>query len=103
MNRSEHSHFNPWLALVVVCLGQFMGVLDATIVNVALPSIQGDLGVSDDSLQWIDNAYTLLFGGFLLLGGRSEALIGRLAVVIAGVVVFSAASFMNALATSETM
>ena len=71
MNRSEHSHFNPWHALVVVCLGQFMVILDATIVNVALPSIQGDLGISDDSLQWIVNAYTLLFGGFLLLGGRA--------------------------------
>jgi EmrB/QacA subfamily drug resistance transporter len=103
MNRSEHSHFNPWHALVVVCLGQFMVVLDATIVNVALPSIQGDLGISDDSLQWIVNAYTLLFGGFLLLGGRAADLIGRRKLFIAGVVVFSAASFMNALATSETM
>src|SRR3954454_22655912 len=103
MNRSGYSHFNPWHALVVVCLGQFMVVLDATIVNVALPSIQTDLGVSDDSLQWIVNAYTLLFGGFLLLGGRAADLLGRRTLFIAGVVVFSAASFLNALATSETM
>ena len=99
MNRSGHSHFNPWYALVVVCLGQFMVVLDATIVNVALPSIQGDLGISDDSLQWIVNAYTLFFGGFLLLGGRAADLIGRRTLFIAGVIVFSAASFLNALAT----
>jgi len=103
MNRSGHSHFNPWYALVVVCLGQFMVVLDATIVNVALPSIQGDLGISDDSLQWIVNAYTLFFGGFLLLGGRAADLIGRRTLFIAGVIVFSAASFLNALASSEAM
>jgi EmrB/QacA subfamily drug resistance transporter len=103
MNRSGHLHFNPWHALVVVCLGQFMVILDATIVNVALPSIQGDLGISDDSLQWIVNAYTLFFGGFLLLGGRAADLIGRRTLFIAGVAVFTAASFMNALATSEAM
>ncbi len=103
MNRSGHSHFNPWYALVVVCLGQFMVVLDATIVNVALPSIQGDLSISDDSLQWIVNAYTLFFGGFLLLGGRAADLIGRRKLFIAGVIVFSAASFLNALASSEAM
>ena len=60
---------NPWLVLVLVCLAQFMVILDATIVNVALPSIQADLGLSESSLQWIVNAYALLFGGFLLLGG----------------------------------
>jgi EmrB/QacA subfamily drug resistance transporter len=103
MNRSGHPHFNPWLATIVVCLGQFMVVLDATIVNVALPSIQGDLGISDDSLQWIVNAYTLLFGGFLLLGGRAADLIGRRTLFIAGVAVFSVASFMNALAGSQEM
>ena len=58
-------------------MGQFMVVLDATIVNVALPSIQTDLAISDSSLQWIVNAYTLVFGGFLLLGGRAADLIGR--------------------------
>jgi EmrB/QacA subfamily drug resistance transporter len=100
---SASRSFNPWLAVVVVCLGQFMVVLDATIVNVALPSIQADLKISDDSLQWLVNAYTLMFGGFLLLGGRAADLIGRRTLFIAGVVVFSAASLANALATSETM
>jgi EmrB/QacA subfamily drug resistance transporter len=103
MNRSEHPQFNPWLALAVVCMGQFMVILDATIVNVALPSIQADLNISDDSLQWIVNAYTLLFGGFLLLGGRAADLIGRRTLFVAGVTVFSVASFLNALATSEEM
>src|SRR6185295_1694112 len=96
MNRSEHSHFNPWLALVVVCLGQFMVVLDATIVNVALPSIKADLHISAANLQWIVNAYTLLFGGFLLLGGRRN-------LFVAGVIVFSAASLVNGFASSEEM
>ena len=103
VNRSASSHVNPWLALVVVCLGQFMVVLDATVVNVALPSIQTDLGISDANLQWIVNAYTLLFGGFLLLGGRAADLIGRRTLFIAGVVVFSVASLLNGLASSEEM
>jgi MFS family permease len=59
---------NPWVVLVLICLAQFMVVLDATIVNVALPSIQEDLGLSEGNLQWIVNAYTLVFGCFLLLG-----------------------------------
>ena len=95
------THFNPWLALVVVCLGQFMVVLDATIVNVAMPSIQADLHISDGSLQWLVNAYTLMFGGFLLLGGRAADLIGRRTLFIAGVTLFSAASLANGLANSE--
>jgi EmrB/QacA subfamily drug resistance transporter len=103
MNRSADSHFNPWLALVVVCLGQFMVVLDATIVNVALPAIKADLEISQTNLQWIVNAYTLLFGGFLLLGGRAADLIGRRTLFIAGVTVFSAASLINGLASSEEM
>jgi MFS family permease len=77
MERSAHPQFNPWLALFVVCFGQFMVVLDATIVNVALPAIQTDLNFSDSSLQWVVNSYTLFFGGFLLLGGRAADLIGR--------------------------
>ena len=103
MNRSAHSHFNPWLALVVVCLGQFMVVLDATIVNVALPSIKADLHISAANLQWIVNAYTLLFGGFLLLGGRAADLFGRRNLFVAGVIVFSAASLVNGFASSEEM
>jgi EmrB/QacA subfamily drug resistance transporter len=94
---------NPWLVLVLVCLAQFMVILDATIVNVALPSIQADLGISESSLQWIVNAYALLFGGFLLLGGRAGDLIGRKRVFLAGLVLFTSASFLCGIATGETM
>src|ERR1700709_1212614 len=102
MKRSDHPHFNPWLPLPVVCFGQFMVVLDATIVNVALPAIQLGLGFSAPSLAWVVNAYTLFFGGFLLLGGRAADLLGRRTLFIAGVTVFSLASRANGLATSET-
>jgi EmrB/QacA subfamily drug resistance transporter len=91
---------NPWLVLVIVGLAQFMVILDATIVNVALPSIQRGLHFSPSSLQWIVNAYTLAFGGFLMLGGRAADLIGRRRLFIIGIVLFSAASLMNGLATS---
>ena len=75
--RQSPADTNRWLVLVVVCLAQFMVVLDATITNVALPSIQTDLGFSATDLQWVINGYTLLFGGFLLLGGRAGDLMGR--------------------------
>ena len=65
---TDKTNTNRWLVLVIVCVAQFMVVLDATIVNVALPSIQNGLHFSAASLQWIVNAYTLVFGGFLLLG-----------------------------------
>ena len=94
---------NPWLVLVLVCIGQFMVVLDATIVNVALPSIQDDLGFSAADLQWVINSYTLVFGGFLLLGGRAADLIGRRALFVAGVLVFSVASLLNGLSNSSEM
>jgi EmrB/QacA subfamily drug resistance transporter len=92
---------NPWIVLVLVCLAQFMVILDATIVNVALPSIQTDLEMSDANLQWIVNAYTLLFGGFLLLGGRAGDLIGRKRIFLVGVVLFTLASLVCGLAQSE--
>src|SRR5262245_43557673 len=94
---------SPWLVLVLVCLAQFMVVLDATIVNVALPSMQSDLGFSQTSLQWVVNIYTLVFGGFLLLGGRAGDLFGRKRLFVAGVVVFTAASAIDGLATSPGM
>jgi EmrB/QacA subfamily drug resistance transporter len=93
---------NRWLVLVIVCLAQFMVILDATVVNVALPSIQADLGFSAADLQWVINAYTLVFGGFLLLGGRAGDLFGRRRLFLAGVAIFSFASLLNGLATSST-
>src|SRR2546423_884139 len=94
---------NPWVVLVLICLAQFMVVLDATIVNVALPSIQRDLHVSEGSLQWIVNSYTLVFGGFLLLAGRAGDLLGRKRVFLVGLVIFTGASLLDGLATSQGM
>jgi EmrB/QacA subfamily drug resistance transporter len=94
---------SPWLVLVIVCFAQFMVVLDATIVNVALPSIQKDLNLSAQNLQWIVNAYTLVFGGFLLLGGRAADLLGRRRLFAIGLAIFSGASLANALAQSGEM
>jgi EmrB/QacA subfamily drug resistance transporter len=94
---------NPWIVLVLICLAQFMVILDATIVNVALPSIQQDLDLSEGSLQWIVNAYTLVFGGFLLLGGRAGDLLGRKRLFLIGLVVFTGASLLDGLASSEGM
>jgi EmrB/QacA subfamily drug resistance transporter len=95
------SETNRWLVLVLVCIAQFMVILDATIVNVALPSIQHGLHFSPTSLQWIVNAYALVFGGFLLLGGRASDLLGRQRLFIAGVIVFTVASLINGIATSS--
>ncbi len=92
---------NRWVTLVLVCLAQFMVILDATIVNIALPTIQKDLEFSDADLQWVVNSYTLLFGGFLLLGGRAADILGRKRIFIAGVIVFSVASLLNGLAWSS--
>lgn len=94
---------NPWVVLVLICLAQFMVVLDATIVNVALPSIQQDLDLSENNLQWIVNAYALVFGGFLLLGGRAGDLLGRKRVFLVGLVIFTGASLLDGLASSEGM
>jgi EmrB/QacA subfamily drug resistance transporter len=94
---------NPWVVLVLVCFAQFMVVLDATVVNVALPSIQKDLGMTEENLQWVVNAYTLVFGGFLLLGGRAGDLLGRKRLFLGGVVVFTVASLLDGLSTSSGM
>src|ERR1700748_2925782 len=94
---------NRWLILVIACLAQFMVVLDATVVNVALPSIQRGLHFSPSSLQWVVNAYTLIFGGFLLLGGRAGDLLGRKRLFMIGVALFSGASLLNGLAQSSGM
>ncbi len=97
------SSVNPWLVLVIACLAQFMVVLDASVVNIALPSVQRGLHFSTANLQWIVNAYTLVFGGFLLLGGRAADLLGRKRLFVAGVVLFSAASLLNGLAQTSGM
>src|SRR5246500_1797369 len=90
-----------WFALALLSVVQFMVVLDIAIVNVALPSIQADLGFSQENLQWVISAYALVFGGFLLLGGRAADLLGRRRIFLAGVVVFTLASLLAGLAWSE--
>jgi EmrB/QacA subfamily drug resistance transporter len=92
-----------WVALVVLCLAQFMLTVDDTIVNVALPSIRLDLGFSVSGLAWVANAYWLMFGGFLLLGGRVGDLVGRRRLLVAGLIVFTAASLANGLAQDPAM
>jgi EmrB/QacA subfamily drug resistance transporter len=91
-----------WFALALLCVTQFVVVLDIAIVNVALPSIQQDLGFSQENLQWVISAYALVFGGFLLLGGRLADILGRRAVFMTGLVIFSVGSLLCGLAWSET-
>jgi EmrB/QacA subfamily drug resistance transporter len=93
--------FRKWWALALLSVVQFMVVLDIAVVNVALPSIQADLGFSQENLQWVISAYALVFGGFLLLGGRAADLLGRRRVFLAGLVVFAAGSLLAGLAWSE--
>src|SRR5579864_5423677 len=90
-----------WYALVVLCAVQFMVVLDVSIINVALPSIQRSLHFSERNLLWVLNAYTLIFGGFLMLGGRIADRLGRRRVFLFGVVLFCVASLFCGLATSS--
>src|ERR687884_527419 len=90
-----------WIALVVLCVGMLMIVLDATVVNVALPSIQGDLGFSTSSLAWVVNAYLIAFGGLLLLAGRLGDLVGQRRIFLIGLAVFTGASLLCALAQSQ--
>jgi EmrB/QacA subfamily drug resistance transporter len=92
-----------WLALYVLCLGDLLIVLDVSIVNVALPSIREDLGFSEASLAWVVNAYTLTFGGFMLLAGRLGDLLGHRRMFVSGVGLFTVASAVCGLATSQEM
>ena len=106
MNRSATESFldpRRWHILAVLAVAQFMVVLDATIVNVALPSIRADLGFDATDLQWVVNAYTLLFGGFLLLGGRLGDLLGRRRVFLTGLGLFATASLAGGLASSQDL
>ena len=95
------SHGRKWLALALLASVQFMVVLDIAIVNVALPSIKVDLGFSQENLQWVISAYALLFGGFLLLGGRAADLFGRRRIFLGGIVLFTVASLLAGFAWSE--
>src|SRR5213593_2786471 len=92
-----------WIALYVLCAGMLMIVLDVTVVNVALPSIQTDLGFKQSSLAWVVNAYLIAFGGLLLLAGRLGDLVGRRTVFLVGLGVFTAASLLCGLAQSQGM
>src|SRR5467141_1941403 len=96
--KPQVSERRRWLALVVVCFGQLMIVLDSTIVNVALPSIQRDLHFSQADLTWVVNSYLITYGSLLLLAGRAGDLIGRKRVFLAGVAVFTAASVLSGIA-----
>jgi len=98
---SEMTDRNRWIALYVLCAGMLMIVLDITIVNVALPTIQDDLGFSQSSLAWVVNAYLITFGGLLLLSGRFGDILGRRNVFVAGLAVFTVASALCGLATSQ--
>ena len=95
------SESKKWFALALILAVQFMTILDIAIVNVALPSIQVDLGFSQENLQWVISAYALVFGGFLLLGGRSADLLGRRRIFMAGTLIFTVGSLLCGLAWSE--
>jgi EmrB/QacA subfamily drug resistance transporter len=98
---TETADRRRWMALIVLCVGMLMIILDSTIVNVALPSIQDDLGFSQSSLAWVVNAYLIAFGGLLLLAGRVGDLIGRRVVFLVGLAVFTTASLVCGLAQSQ--
>src|SRR5215204_5932885 len=103
MSNGNVSNSNRWLALYVLCTGVLMIVIDATVVNVALPSIKNDLDFSQSDLAWVVNAYLIAFGGLLLLSGRIGDLIGHRRVFLAGLAVFTGASLLCALSQSQGM
>src|SRR3989475_856750 len=92
-----------WLSLIILCTGFLLIVVDMTIVNVALPSVQKDLGFSQSGLAWVINAYLIAFGGLLLLAGRIGDLVGRKRVYLAGLVIFTGASVLCGLSFSQPM
>src|ERR1700729_127254 len=96
---SEHPPLRA--TLLLCCLAQFMVILDVSVVNVALPSIRNSLHFSEQDLQWVVNAYTVTFAGFLLLGGRAADLLGRRRVFVAGLTLFSLASLAGGLAETQ--
>src|SRR5206468_3946556 len=100
--RQENVDTRRWLALAVIVTAQFMVVLDIAIVNVALPAIKTDLHFPEASLQWVISAYAILFGGFLLLGGRLADILGRRRLFVAGLALFSTSSLLCGFAWSES-
>src|SRR5205823_2189263 len=96
---THHPHLRA--TLILACLAQFMVILDVSVVNVALPSIRNHLGFTEAELQWVVNAYTVTFAGFLLLGGRAADLLGRRIVFVSGLVLFAVASLIGGLADSQ--
>jgi EmrB/QacA subfamily drug resistance transporter len=103
MTTIDNNDKSRWIALYVLCAGVLMIVLDVTVVNVALPSIQTDLGFSTSSLAWVVNAYLIAFGGLLLLAGRFGDLVGRRSVLLVGLAIFTTASMLCGLSQSQTM
>ncbi len=101
MSASEAPQDRRWIALILLCVAQFVVVLDASIVNVALPTIGNALKFTESDLPWVVNAYVLTFGGFLLLGGRMADLLGRRRVFMSGLVLFAIASLAGGLATTS--
>jgi EmrB/QacA subfamily drug resistance transporter len=101
--RIARARRSPGLLLAIICVAQFMVILDVAVVNVALPSIRHSLGFSTVGLQWVVNAYTLTFAGFLMLGGRASDLLGRRRVLLSGVALFTLASLACALSDSPTL
>src|SRR5438132_11387301 len=96
---THHPHLRA--TLILACLAQFMVILDVSVVNVALPSIHHALGFSEANLQWVVNAYTVTFAGFLLLGGRAADLLGRRRVFVSGLALFALASLAGGLSDSQ--
>src|SRR6266508_4035133 len=101
LDTASSTRDSRWLALVVLCAGMLMIILDQTVVNVALPSIQNDLGFSQSSLAWIVNAYMIPFGGLLLLAGRFGDILGRKNIFMAGLILFTIASLVCGAAQSQ--
>ena len=101
MKIATNSERRRWLVLAVTVAAQFMVIVDVSVVNVALPSIKHDLHFSQEGLQWVITAYSILFGGMLLLGGRLADLLGRRRLFMAGVAVFTLGSLLSGLAWSE--
>src|SRR3954452_10044750 len=103
MTTDQLSARTRWLALVILCVGDLMIVVDTTVVNVALPSIRNDLGFSQTSLAWVVNAYMLTFGGFLLLGGRFGDIFGHRRLFLFGTASFTVASLVCGISTTKGM